>query len=190
MLANVSSSALLTGEEPPRHGNAHPSIAPYEVFPTADGELFLAVGNDLQWRCLAAILGEDAWGQESRWATNPARVADRVAVVAAIAERTRGWSRQELLDELRKAGIPAGPLRTVVEALGDPAFKGRGGRVEHADGTATVASPLRVGNRLPRHVAPAPRLGEHTLEVLRELGESDARVLDLGRRGIVSGPGV
>jgi crotonobetainyl-CoA:carnitine CoA-transferase CaiB-like acyl-CoA transferase len=168
-LINVLGNHLASGEEPSRHGNAHPNIAPYESFEARDGHLVIAVGNDAQFGRLLGVLGLD--DLEGSYATNPLRVAGHRELAVVLGERIGAWRRSELIAALAKADVPAGPVNTVPQALramGD-GWTQRIGDIELAP------SPLRVdGARLsPRH--PPPRLGEHTEEVLSELDDPPGR---------------
>ena len=122
-LANQAMNALVSGENPTRMGNAHPNLVPYEVFPTADGYLILAVGNDAQYRKLCTLLDLP---DLQRHTTNTDRVTARTAISTAIGAATKTWPRDTLLDQLHTLHIPAGPINTVSEALADPQITARG----------------------------------------------------------------
>ena len=168
-LINVLGNHLASGEEPRRHGNAHPNIAPYEAFEARDGHLVIAVGNDAQFRRLLDVLGlEDADG---RFATNPARISAQPALAAWLGERIASWDRTALVAALTEADVPAGPVNSVAQAL---AAMG-------PDWTATVGeidlapSPIRLsGVAPPARLAP-PLLGEHTATVLEEIAADGGR---------------
>ena len=162
-LINVLGNHLASGEEPRRHGNAHPNIAPYELFAARDAELVIAVGNDAQFGRLLGVLGlEDSGG---RYATNPARVAARPELVAWLVQRTALRDRDELVEALQAADVPAGPVNSVSEAV---AAMGPGW-TRSLDGIQLVPSPIRVGDASPAPRLAPPRLGEHTEAVLRGL---------------------
>jgi crotonobetainyl-CoA:carnitine CoA-transferase CaiB-like acyl-CoA transferase len=164
-LANVLGNHLASGEEPGRHGNAHPNIVPYQAFAAADGELVVAVGNDRQFAALLAVLGlEDG---DDRFATNPQRLERRTEVIdllrAAIVRRGRG----ELLVALAAADVPAGPVNRVSEAVA--MLERDGPWTQEVGGVRTAPNPIRLdGGRLPARLPP-PRLGEHTAEVMAAL---------------------
>jgi crotonobetainyl-CoA:carnitine CoA-transferase CaiB-like acyl-CoA transferase len=162
-LINVLGNHLATGDEPGRHGNAHPNIAPYESFEARDGHLVIAVGNDIQFRRLLDVLElEDADG---RLATNPMRIAARPALAARLGERIATWDRTALLTALADADVPAGPVNSVGEAL---AAMGPGW-TSSVDGIELAPSPIRVEYaQLPYRLAP-PLLGEHTEAILAEI---------------------
>jgi formyl-CoA transferase len=186
LLANVASSTLVSGEEPRRWGNAHPSIVPYEPIEAADGRLMLAVGNDAQFRALCAILREPVWADDPRFATNPARVAHRDALLPLIRDRFARRTVAQWTASLEAAGIPAGPVRSVSEALCSAEAKERG-MVVRVGGLPMVA-PVPKLQRTPARAASAPpRLGEHTDEVLRTLLDYDeARIAVLRARGAIA----
>ncbi len=191
-MANQALSTLVTGQDPPRLGNAHPSIAPYDVFPGADGHLILAVGNDGQFARLCQVLGAPELASEPAFATNAARAVNRPALSerlnALLAERTcADW-----LARLEAANVPAGPINGLNAAFDDPQARARGLRIEvpHATlGTASgVASPLRLSATPPAYERGPPALGQDTGEVLGEiLGLDAAEIAALFINGVVAG---
>ncbi|MCR9220131.1 MAG: CoA transferase [Alphaproteobacteria bacterium] len=171
VLANQAMNYLASGEAPRRLGNAHPNIAPYQTFPTADGHLILAVGNDGQFRRLCAVLGLDNLTDDARFATNPARVANRAALTDALSAETRRWTRDDLLAACEAAVTPAGPINTVADMFADPQVRHRGLRIE-PEGTPGVRTPIAFSRSPLTLDRRAPKLGEHTQEVRREAGLS------------------
>jgi crotonobetainyl-CoA:carnitine CoA-transferase CaiB-like acyl-CoA transferase len=175
-LINVGQGVLVTGREAGRYGNAHPNIVPYQLFAAADGWLALAVGNDRQWAACAAALGYPAWATDPRFATNPARVAHRAELIAALDEVFADEPVAAWLDRLRAADVPVAPLQTVGEALTSPQAQALGlvQTVPHptAGPLRVVGSPLRLAGTLPPIRRPPPRLGEHTAAILAALGEA------------------
>ena len=166
-MINVLANHLATREEPRRHGSAHPNIAPYQAFPTADGHVVIAVGTDAQFGRLLEVLGlTDA---RLRFGSNAARVRGRDALTAWLGTAIRGRSREELVAALREAEVPAGPVLGVGDAVASMEASHGDAWVEERDGIRLAPSPLRIdGRRAPIRRAP-PRLGEHTDEVLGEL---------------------
>jgi crotonobetainyl-CoA:carnitine CoA-transferase CaiB-like acyl-CoA transferase len=177
LLVNVASSVLIAGDPPRRWGNAHPSIVPYQMFAAADGNLMLAVGNDHQFRALCAVLEEPVWMVDPRFVTNPARVRHRDVLVPMIQERFLRRSTASWLSALEAVGIPAGPVRTVPEALASEEAEDGGMVVELESSDGTVTRALGPVPKLAKTPAVAgcapPRVGEHTDEVLRELLDYD-----------------
>ncbi len=163
-LINVLGGYLATGVEPGRHGNAHPNIAPYQAFEALDGHLVVAVGNDAQFERLLRVLGlNDADG---RFATNELRVAAREELADWLGSAIGQWDRAPLVAALADADVPAGPVNSVPDALaamGD-------GWVRELDEVRMAPGPLRVEGQLTPLKRPPPRLGEHTDEVLAEIG--------------------
>ena len=165
-LANVLGFYLATGQEPRRWGTGHPDIVPYQVFEAADGHVVVAVGNDAQFSRLLEVLGLD---ERTEWATNADRLAQRAEVLTALEPRIRARSRDAFVAEMTASDIPGGPVNGVGEALTamrevDPDW------ITFIDGIPQSRSPIRVnGEPLPL-LAPPPRLGEHTDEILAEAG--------------------
>ena len=156
-LANQAMNCLVSGDAPKRLGNAHPNIVPYEAYPTEDGWVIIAVGNDAQFIRLAQLLGLET---KPEWATNAGRVGDRAAVSPAVAKKTRGWRRDALLAALEEKGIPAGPINTVAEALADPQIDARGMVLEMERGIRGLRTPIRFSDAELALGKPSPTLGE------------------------------
>ena len=184
MLANQASNALISAQDPPRQGNTHPNIVPYQTFQTADQWIIIAVGNDRQFARLAEMCGHPEWTTDERFASNSERVANRQAMVAAVAECVRTRPASEWLESLENAGIPAGPINTITQAFADIQAQHRA-MVRTIAGTQLVGSPVRIDGKRADSDLPPPALGEHTAEVLAELGISDADLIRLRRDGIV-----
>jgi crotonobetainyl-CoA:carnitine CoA-transferase CaiB-like acyl-CoA transferase len=169
MLANQAMNYLASGQSPKRMGNAHVNLAPYQTFPVADGWLIIAVGNDGQFARLCGVLGLEAIAVDPRFATNPGRVTNRVEMERLIVEKTRLWKRDDLLAALEKVVVPAGPINTIADLFADPQFKARGMRIA-PEGTPGVRSPILMSESPLTLERRSPKLGEHTEEVLREIG--------------------
>jgi crotonobetainyl-CoA:carnitine CoA-transferase CaiB-like acyl-CoA transferase len=181
LLANVASSALISDEPQLRWGNAHPSIVPYQMFPVADGDIMLAVGNDSQFRSLAALFDEEEWAYDPRFATNPARVKHRDQLIPMIEAHLTHRTAGEWLALFEAAGIPAGPVRTVRDALFSPEAAERGMVVTLRGARGSVAravGPVPKLSMTPARAGlPAPRLGEHTDAVLHDVLSYDAATI-------------
>ncbi|CAN7333852.1 CoA transferase [Rhizobium rhizogenes] len=179
VLANQNMNYLISGKAPVRLGNAHPNISPYEVVPTADGYLILAIGNDGQFRRLCAILGIGTYADDERYATNKARVAHRHDVRAFISAKTLTWNKADLLKACEDNAVPAGAINTIEDMFADPQIKARGLRIDLEDAVGTVIPSVRTPVVLSEtpltYTRPSPRLGEHQEEVLAELAELEGK---------------
>lgn len=167
-LINVAQSALVTSQEASRHGNAHPQIVPYRSFAASDGEFVLAVGTDRQFARLARIVGHAEWEEDSRYRTNPARVANREAIETELETLFRRESRGTWLSRCREAAIPAGPVRGPLEALESETARALGAVLE-ARGVRFVASPVRIEGHEPRLGFP-PQIDADGERIRREFG--------------------
>ncbi|MGY5775534.1 CaiB/BaiF CoA transferase family protein [Rhizobium sp. LEGMi135b] len=179
VLANQNMNYLISGKPPVRLGNAHPNISPYEVVPTADGYLILAVGNDGQFRRLCAILGMETHADDERYATNKARVAHRNEVRAFVSAETLKWNKAELLRACEANAVPAGAINTIEDMFADPQIVARGLKIDLEDNTGTVIpsvrTPIVLSETPLTYTRPSPRLGEHQEEVLAELAELEGK---------------
>ncbi|BCB21012.1 CaiB/BaiF CoA-transferase family protein [Bosea sp. ANAM02] len=174
VLGNQAMNYLVGGNPPPRLGNAHPNIVPYDVFPVADGHIIIATGNDGQWRKLCEVLGEPALADHPDYVDNRSRVINRVALTAKLHPLCQRHAKADLLAGLEKVGVPAGPINDIGEVFADPQIIARGVKVDLPSAAAkagaipTVASPIVMNG--VRQVAgrPSPRLGEHADDILND----------------------
>jgi crotonobetainyl-CoA:carnitine CoA-transferase CaiB-like acyl-CoA transferase len=181
VLVNQAQNALVTGAAPARRGNAHPSIVPYETFATADGEIAVGAGSERQWARLGPAIGLPGLATEARFATNGDRVVHRDELIPILAERFAKAPSAEWLAKLDGAGIPAGPILDVPAALASPQAAALGARVplEHPvlGPVDQVGIPFELSGTPASIRTPPPLLGEHSDEILAELGyDSPARV--------------
>ena len=204
ILANQGAGYLNTGVEPVRTGNAHPSLVPYQDFPTLDGAMLLAIGNDGQFARFCQAAEHPEWAQDARFATNTRRVENRAVLVPLMQAVTRTRSTEAWITLLEDKAVPCGPINTLARAFADPQAQARGlvlnqplALVESAqtapetiaNGGAqsirSVASPMRLSAAPTQLRYPPPALGEHTGAVLAELGLDAHQIQDLQARGIV-----
>jgi len=196
ILANQAGGYLNTGQVPQRQGNSHPSLVPYQDFPTKDGAMLLAIGNDGQFTRFCAAAGRPELAQDERYATNPQRVKHREELVPRLMEITRTRSTAEWIDLLDDKAVPCGPINDIGQAFADAQVQARGLAIEQtrspqavaAEGVPSirsVASPLRLSATPPVLRRAPPVLGEHTDEVLAELGLDPVRIAALRQAGIV-----
>jgi formyl-CoA transferase len=186
MLANQASNALVSGKDPPRQGNTHPNIVPYQPFDAADQPIIIAVGNERQFARLAEICGHPEWAGDERFASNAARVANREAMVSLVAEAIRHKPAAEWLSQLEAAGIPAGPINSVTQALSDIQAQHRG-MVRAMAGIPQVGSPVRFDGEHADSDLPPPALGQHTLEIVEALGLSKNEIDLLKKARVIGG---
>ena len=183
VLANQAAGYLATGQAPGRAGNIHPSLAPYQDFKTSDGNVLLAIGNDGQFARFCAAVHQPEWAQDARFATNTARVQNRTALLALLVPLMQTRGTQEWIALLEDKAVPCGPINTVAQAFADPQVRHRGIAQslprQAGDGighVATVANPMRLSATPVTYRSAPPTLGQHTHEVLREMGVSEARI--------------
>lgn len=189
MLANVGMNYLATGEVPPRLGNAHPNIVPYQVFETGlDQHLILACGNNQQFAAVAEVMGHSEWAQDARFMTNPDRVANREALIALMKPCFLDKGRDEWLNLLENANVPCGPINNIAEAFAMPQVQARSMCValEESDrAMKLIGNPLKLSRTPVQYQSLPPKLGQHTQEVLKEMGISEELIVQLKNKKII-----
>jgi crotonobetainyl-CoA:carnitine CoA-transferase CaiB-like acyl-CoA transferase len=169
-LANQASNYLIGGVTPKRMGNAHPSIVPYEDFPTSDGYMIIAVGNDGQFVRCCAVLGHPEWAEDDRFARNPRRVQHRKELIAMMRGVTVTRTTGEWIGIMEAAGVPCGPVNTIDQVFADTHVQSRNMRLEMthplAETLPLVANPIRLSESPVQYRHVPPMLGAHTDEVL------------------------
>ena len=197
ILANQAAGFLNTGAVPQRMGNSHPSLAPYQDFPTADGSMLLAIGYDGQFARFCQAAGHPEWAADARYASNTLRVQHRSALISAMEAVTRTRSTADWIALLEDKAVPCGAINDIGQAFADAQVQARGLKLNQPlapatidttaiESIASVASPLRLSGTPPvLHRAP-PMLGEHTDEVLAGLGLAADVVSGLRAQGVVS----
>lgn len=189
-LANQNSNYLASGVAPQRMGNAHPNIVPYQDFPTQDGYMVIAVGNDGQFARLCETAGYPELATDARYARNKARVENRQTLIATMRDFTVTKTTQQWVDALEAVGVPCGPINNLEQVFADPHVQARGLKQSLAHplaGTVSfVANPIRLSETPVQYQSPPPTLGQHSREVLcKLLGMTDVEVDGLVTRGVV-----
>ncbi len=189
-LANQGMNYIATGENPPRLGNQHPNISPYQEFPTKDGYMILAVGNDPTFERFCKAFGQEALLADERFATNPRRVANRDLVTQTLTPLTKSKTTTEWVDALEALKIACGPINTLEQVFADPHVQARGMRVKmnHASGQEieVIANPVKMSATPADYRVPPPTLGQHNDQVLRGLlGMDDAAMATLKEKGVL-----
>ncbi|MCY4028332.1 MAG: CoA transferase [Acidobacteria bacterium] len=178
-----------TGTAPPRLGNRHPTITPYETLEAADGDLVVAAGNDQLWRTFCGVIGLDALADDPRFRTNRDRVAARAELHALLVKRLRTRPAAEWLAELKAAGVPCGAVRDLAEVYSDPQIIERAMVVasQHpvAGAIRQLGVPVKLGETPGAVRTPPPVLGQHTRDVLAELGFADSEIGRLQEAGAI-----
>jgi len=190
VLANQGANYLATGVSPPRLGNAHPNIVPYQTFKTADGDVILACGNDNLFRKFCEVADCRPLATEPRFATNGKRVENRAELTELLNEIFVKRTTREWVAALEAAGVPNGPINTIEQVFQEPQAVARGLRIEMthplAGTVSLIRSPMRFSATPIEHNVPPPLLGQHTDEVLRGmLGRSDEDIARLRADGAI-----
>jgi crotonobetainyl-CoA:carnitine CoA-transferase CaiB-like acyl-CoA transferase len=189
-LANQGMNYLYSGKVPERMGNSHPNTLPYQDFPTSDGHMILAIGNDGQFGRFCVAAGRPEWASDARFVTNAARLAHRAELIALIKALTVQRSMRDWIALLEQHAVPCGPINTVADVFADEQVQARGMQIEmqhsQAGGIPLVASPIRMSDTPVLYRNSPPQLGQHTRAVLREqLGLSAQAIDELSKQGVL-----
>ncbi len=178
VLANQALNFLVSGEVPKRIGNAHPNIVPYQEFPVADGHVIVATGNDSQYVKFCHVIGGADLAQDPAYKDNASRLKHRQELVGKLSALTAKMKRDDLLAKLEAQGVPAGPINNLAQVFNDPQVRHRGMKLDLPSKAAKsgsipgVRTPIVMDGWRAASDRPAPLLGEHTAEILREIGEA------------------
>jgi crotonobetainyl-CoA:carnitine CoA-transferase CaiB-like acyl-CoA transferase len=173
-LANGATNYLATHENPQRLGNGHPNIVPYQVFPTHDDPIIIAVGNDTQFQKFCTAIGQPALGQDPRFTTNPSRVRHRTELIPLLSQALQQKTRDHWITALEAVGVPCGPVNTLSQVFADPHVQSRGMVVEmpHAGAAVghvrVVANPIRLSETPVQYRSAPPMRNEHAHEILQD----------------------
>lgn len=188
-LTYVAGGHFATGTVPDRYGSAHPTIVPYQAFPTAEGHIMIAAGNDSLWQRLARALSLDELANDPRFSTNPDRVRNRDILLPLIETALAQRPAQEWAKILSDAAVPAGPINTVEQALAHPQVSARGmvTAVEHpsAGTVRTLASPIALSASPTQVRSAPPQHGQHSTDILAGLGIDDEQIAALAQKGVI-----
>ncbi len=188
-LANQAMNYLVSGKVPQRMGNAHPNIVPYQDFPTADGDMILAIGNDAQFGRFCEIAGHVEWARDERFASNAGRVRNRTELLPLLRQTTVMKTTAEWIALLENAAVPCGPINDLAGVFADPQILHRGLRLDmpHAAGgnAPQVGNPIRLSATPIDYRHAPPVLGQDTELVLREMGRSDEDIATLKTAGVI-----
>lgn len=188
-LANQAMNYLVSGTAPRRMGNAHPNIVPYQDFPTADGDMILAIGNDGQFARFCAIAGHPEWVNDARFASNATRVRHRQVLIPLLRQATVMRTTADWIAALEDAAVPCGPINDLAAVFADPQVLARGTRIDmaHALGGSApqVANPIHLSATPVEYRHAPPTLGQDTDAILQTLGRSPAEISTLREKGIV-----
>jgi crotonobetainyl-CoA:carnitine CoA-transferase CaiB-like acyl-CoA transferase len=190
MLANISSNYLCSGVSPHRWGNAHPNVVPYQTFQTSDSWIIVAVGNDGQFRHFVKAGNREPLADDPRFATNPARIEHRDALIPLLAAMVKEKTKAEWISLLESVGVPCGPINNLQEVFENEQVVARGIQLNVPHPTASsmklVASPMRLSKTPVTVRMPPPLLGEHTEEILgATLHYTHEQIAQLRSKGII-----
>lgn len=177
VLANQALNYLVSNELPKRIGNSHPNIVPYQEFPVADGHIIVATGNDNQYIKFCNVLGAPELAQNPDYKDNVGRLKHRGELVGKLMGLTKRMKRDDLLAKLEAQGVPAGPINNLEQVFNDPQVVFRGMKLDLPSAAAKggtipgVRTPIVMDGWRAASERPAPRLGEHSAEILKEIGE-------------------
>jgi len=191
-LLNQGMNYLYGGQVPQRMGNAHPNTVPYQDFPTADGHMILAIGNDAQFARFCHAAGRPQWAQDARFARNAQRLRHRDTLIALLRELTVQRTTRAWVELLEQHAVPCGPINTIADVFADAQVQARGMQIHmpHPQGSACaqvplVASPMRLSATPVQYRQPPPQLGQHTHAVLQQwIGLSAADIADMAQQGV------
>lgn len=178
VLSNQALNYLVSGNIPKRIGNAHANIVPYQVFPTADGYAIVATGNDNQYIKFCNVLGAPELAQNPEYKDNVGRLKHREVLIGKLSELTSRMKRDDLLTKLEAQGVPAGPINDLEQVFKDPQVVHRGMKLELPSDAAKagkipgVRTPIVFDGWRAASEHPAPLLGQHTTDILKEIGEA------------------
>lgn len=189
-LGNQALNYLTTGVAPKRMGNAHPNIVPYQDFPTADGDMILAIGNDSQFTKFCVVAGHPEWATDTRFVSNASRVRHREILIPLIRQVTVTKTTNAWIALLEGEGVPCGPINNLAQVFEDPQVQARDLKVDMphplAGSVPQVASPMRLSATPVEYRRPPPLLGEHTRQVLGQLlGLDTARIEALAAAKVI-----
>ena len=189
MLSNQAMNYLVSGEVPKRRGNAHPNIQPQDVFACADGDVIVVVGNDSQFVKLCGVLEHAEWALDPRFQNNARRVSHIDVLMPLLRDCLARWKRAAFIHALDQAGVPCGAINSVADVFQDPQVQARGmlRQVPHPSGVDVpqLASPIRFGSASTGSLTAPPTLGQHSAEILGELGYTGQAIDALRAAGAI-----